>query len=439
MVAERASVSVGGAAATVPEIVTLDSGLRIVACPMPHARSAAISIYFNAGARYEATEADAGLSHFLEHLCFKGTPRRPTPRDVAIEIDALGGLFNAATDRELTVYYGKVAAEDTAQALDLLADAVQHSLMRDEEIERERRVILEELASVEDAPEEQASLALDSLLWPDQPIGRDVAGTPASVTGIDADRLRAYYRQQYVANTAVVAVAGAVDPSTLRRLVESSADGWAPGTPATWVRARHEPRGERVRLVTKETEQAYVSLGMRGLDARDDDRYALGLLSLLLGEGMSSRLFLRLREELGLCYDVHTSTSFLQDAGAFAVHAGVDPTNAEATVEEITRELARVGGSVDAAELARAKQQVRSRIQLQLEESRSVSAWYGTRAALDMPLISPDEAIAAFDAVSLDDIEQVAQRLIVEDELHLAVVGPISDAGPLEAQLRLRE
>ena len=124
MVAERASVSVGGAAATVPEIVTLDSGLRIVACPMPHARSVAVSIYFNAGARYEATDADAGLSHFLEHLCFKGTPRRPTPRDVAIEIDALGGLFNAATDRELTVYYGKVAAEHSAQALDLLADAV---------------------------------------------------------------------------------------------------------------------------------------------------------------------------------------------------------------------------------------------------------------------------------------------------------------------------
>ena len=435
---ERASVSVGDAVA-VPEIVTLDSGLRVLACPMPHARSAAISIYFNAGSRYEAADADAGISHFLEHLCFKGTPRRPTPRDVAIEIDALGGLFNAATDRELTVYYGKVAAEHTAQALDLLTDTVQHSLLRDEEIERERRVVLEELASVEDAPDEQASLALDSLLWPDQPIGRDVAGTPASVTGIEPDRIRDYYREQYVANAAVVTVAGAVEPSMLYGLVESCADGWAGGTPADLVRARPDPRGERMRLVTKETEQAYVSVGMRGLDARDDDRYALGMLSVVLGEGMSSRLFLRLREELGLCYDVHTSTSFLQDAGAFAVHAGVDPANASATVEEITRELARARASVDAGELARAQQQVRSRLQLQLEESRSVSAWYGTRAALNMPLLSPDEAIAAFDAVTLDDIERVARRLIVEDELHLAVVGPITDAGPLEAQLRLRE
>ena len=431
-------MSVGDAVA-VPEIVTLDSGLRVIACPMPHARSAAISIYFNAGSRYEATDADAGISHFLEHLCFKGTPRRPTPRDVAIEIDALGGLFNAATDRELTVYYGKVAAEHTAQALDLLTDTVQHSLLRDEEIERERRVVLEELASVEDAPDEQASLALDGLLWPDQPIGRDVAGTPASVQGIEPDRIRDYYREQYVPNAAVVAVAGAVEPSMLHGLVESCADGWEGGTPADWVRARREPRGERVRLVTKETEQAYVSVGVRGLDARDDDRYALGLLSVVLGEGMSSRLFLRLREELGLCYDVHTSTSFLQDAGAFAVHAGVDPANASATVEEITRELARARASIDAGELARSQQQIRSRLQLQLEESRSVSAWYGTRAALNMPLLSPDEAIAAFDAVTLDDIERVAQRLIVEDELHLAVVGPITDAEPLEARLRLRE
>lgn len=431
-------MSVGGAVA-VPEIATLDSGLRVIACPMPHARSAAISIYFNAGSRYEATDADAGISHFLEHLCFKGTPRRPTPRDVAIEIDALGGLFNAATDRELTVYYGKVAAEHTAQALDLLTDTVQHSLLRDEEIERERRVVLEELASVEDAPDEQASLALDGLLWPDQPIGRDVAGTPASVQGIDPDRIRDYYREQYVANAAVVAVAGAVEPSMLHGLVESCADGWEGGTPADWVRARRDPRGERVRLVTKETEQAYVSVGVRGLDARDDDRYALGLLSVVLGEGMSSRLFLRLREELGLCYDVHTSTSFLQDAGAFAVHAGVDPANASATVEEITRELARARASIDAGELARSQQQIRSRLQLQLEESRSVSAWYGTRAALNMPLLSPDEAIAAFDAVTLDDIERVAQRLIVEEELHLAVVGPITDAEPLEARLRLRE
>ena len=436
---ERAPVSAESGATPVPELVTLDNGLRLLACPMPHARSVAISIYINAGARYEVSDPDAGLSHFVEHLCFKGTERRPTPREVAMEIDSLGGLFNAATDRELTVYYGKVAAHGAEQALDLLADAVQHSLFHDEEIERERRVILEELAAVEDAPDEQASLALDGLLWPDQPIGRDVAGTAASVTGIGADRLRAYYHEQYTANAAVVAVAGAIEPAHLHEMVQSVAGEWASGDPAAWVRARHDLRGDRVRLVTKETEQAYVSVGMRGLDARDDDRYALGLFSVLLGEGMSSRLFLRLREELGLCYDVHTSTSFLQDAGTFSVHAGVDPTNAEATIAELSLQLAHARTSIDADELERAKQQVRSRVELQLEESRAVSAWYGTRAALGMPLIDPDEAIASFDDVTVDDVERVAQRLIVEDELHLAVVGPMTDQGPLEAQLRLHD
>ena len=231
-----------------------------------------------------------------------------------------------------------------------------------------------------------------------------MAGTPASVIAIEPGRIREYYREQYVANAAVVAVAGAVEPAALRELVGAAADGWATGEPAAWTPARREPRAERVRVVAKETEQAYVSVGVRGLDSRDGDRHALGLFSVLLGEGMSSRLFMRLREELGLCYDVHTSTSFLLDAGAFAVHAGVDPDNAAAAVEEIARELARARTSVDAAELARAQQQVRSRLQLQLEESRSVSAWYGTRAALGLPLISPDEAIANFEAVTPDDI-----------------------------------
>ena len=174
--------------------------------------------------------------------------------------------------------------------------------------------------------------------------------------------------------------------------------GWPEGEPAGWVPAVVEPRGPRLHVLGKETEQAHISLGMRGIDARDDDRYALGLLSIILGEGMSSRLFNRLREELGLCYDVHSSSSYLRDAGTFAVHAGVDPDNAAETVREIAAELSRARKPVDAEELARAKEMVRSRIQLQLEDSRAVSAWYGSRLALDLPLREPDEAIACFEA-----------------------------------------
>jgi predicted Zn-dependent peptidase len=427
---------VAASTAPVPEVVTLENGLRVVASPMAHARSVSISVYVAAGARYEAAPADAGLSHFVEHLCFKGTARRPNPRAVAVEIDALGGSINAATDRELTVYYAKVIPEHAEQALDMLVDVVHASLFRDEEIERERGVILEELAAVEDAPDEQVGIVLDGLLWPDQPIGRDVAGTPASVTAIETDRLREYYREQYVANGVVIALGGAIEADAAHELVRRTSSGWASGTAATdWVRAQAQPEGARVQVLAKDTEQAHLSLGMRGLDASDEDRYALGLLSVVLGEGMSSRLFMRLREELGLCYDVHSGASYLRDAGTFAIHAGVDPANTLATVEEIVRELGRVRSTVTAEELQRAQQLVRSRVQLHMEDSRAVSGWYGTRVALDLPLRDPDESVACYERVTLEDVGRVAERLIREDALHLAVVGPVADPAPLEARL----
>ena len=176
---------------------------------------------------------------------------------------------------------------------------------------------------------------------------------------------------------------------------------------------------------------------MRSLDAYDDDRYALGLLSILLGEGMSSRLFIRLREELGLCYDVHSSTSYLRDTGTFAIHAGIDPTNTLETVREIVSELARARLPIEPAELERAKQQVQSRIQLQLEDSRAVSAWYGSSLALDLPLREPEETIASFEQVTIENLQQVAQRLIKDEHLQLAIIGPITDADALEGALKL--
>ena len=420
-----------------PQVVTLDNGLRLVLTELPHARSVSVSIYVNAGSRYEAASADAGLSHFVEHLCFKGTERRPDPRLVAAEIDGLGGSINAATDRELTVYYAKVTPERSAEALDLLTDLVRNSQFRDEEIERERGVILEELAAVEDAPDEQVGVLLDGLLWPGDPLGRDIAGTPDSIGALQNGRLRDYYRQQYVANAAVISIAGALPAAEARALAEPAAEGWPAGTPSDWVRSGDPPPGPRLRVLAKETEQAHLSLGMRGVDARDDDRHALGLLSIVLGEGMSSRLFIRLREELGLCYDVHSSASYLRDTGTFAIHAGVDPDNALETVREIAAALAGARSPIEPEELARAQQLVRSRIQLQLEDSRAVSAWYGARLALDLPLREPDEAIACFEQVTLEDVERVAQRLIREEQLQLAVIGPVSDERALEAALRL--
>ncbi len=422
-----------------PQVSTLDNGLQLVLTELPYARSVSISIYLRAGQRYEAAPEDAGISHFVEHLCFKGTERRPGPRLVAAEIDSLGGSFNAATDRELTVYYGKVTPDRFPEALDLLVDMLRGSQCRDEEIERERGVILEELAAVEDAPDEHASVLLDGLLWPGEPLGRDIAGAPRSIDALSGERLRGYYRSQYVANAVVISIAGALPTAEARERAANAVADWPAGEPAGWVPAGGQPPGPLLRLLEKETEQAHLGLGLRGLDSRDEDRHALALLSIVLGEGMSSRLFIRLREELGLCYDVHSSAAYLRDTGAFSVHAGVDPTNAAETVREIVAALACLRSPIEAAELARAKQLVRSRIQLQLEDTRSVSAWHGSRLALGLPLRQPEEAIAGFERVTLEDVERVARRLVRADRLQLAVVGPIADASVLEDALQLAD
>ncbi|MFA7248648.1 MAG: pitrilysin family protein [Dehalococcoidia bacterium] len=419
-----------------PVAHTLSNGLRLLVTPMPYARSVSISVYIAAGSRYEPTEEEAGLSHFLEHLCFKGTSRRPRPLDISMELDAIGGNINAATNRELTVYYAKVTPEHLEQATDVVADMLRNSLLADSEIERERGVILEELAAVEDSPTEQVGVLLDRQLWPGQPHGRDVAGTDDSVAEMPNRRIVDYYHRQYVPNATVVSLAGAISPEAALDLVQRRFGDWAPGVPVDWVRHHDLPRGPRIDLLEKDTEQAHVAVGMRALHSSDDDRYALDLLSIILGEGMSSRLFSRLREELGLCYDIHSYMSTLLDTGMFGIYAGVDPARAKETVREISRELASALHPISADELARAKAVSRSRTQLRLEDTRSVSATFGSLAVLGLPLRTPEEALARSQAVAIDDVRRVAERVILEDALQLAIVGPVN-GDPLEAVLTL--
>lgn len=411
-----------------PVTYRLDNGLRLLVTPMPYARSVSASVYVAAGSRYEPTVAEAGLSHFLEHLCFKGTTRRPRALDISMEIDAIGGNLNAATNRELTVYYGKVTPEYLGRTVDIIGDLLSDSLLVSDEIERERGVILEELAAVEDSPPEHVGVVLDAMLWPDQPHGRDIAGTNESVEAMPAEAIRAYYRRQYVPNATVVSLAGAVEPDEVHALVQRAFGGWTPGTPSGWVADRGDARGPALTVVEKETEQAHLAIGLRGVSALDDDRYALDLLSIILGEGMSSRLFARLREELGLCYDIHSYMATLLDTGMFGIYAGVDPENAVEAVREIGAELGRALVPVTADELDRAKAVARSRTQLRLEDTRAVSALYGSQAILGLPMRTPEETMARSAAVTVEDIQRVAHRVIAQDRLQLAVVGPVPAA-----------
>jgi len=414
----------------VPNLVTLDNGLRVLLIPVPHARSVSLSAYVAAGSRFEAAPADAGLSHFVEHLCFKGTQRRPRPQDIAAEIDALGGSMNAATDREYTTYYAKVIPDHAEQMLDVLGDVLRNSLFVPAEIERERGVIIEELAAVEDSPDELAGVLLDELLWPGQPHGRDIAGSQESVAAISQQRLVEYYRTQYVPNATVLSIAGAVDEARMLDLVRGHLGEWQAGAPDDWARNVHV-HGAQARALEKDTEQAHLTLGLLSASATDPRRYPLTLLSIIVGEGMSSRLFMRLREELGLCYDIHTSLTQLLDTGSFGVYAGVDPDNAVEAVREIASELRRAREPVSTAEFERAKSLVRSRIELSMEDTRSVSAWYGGRASRGLPLETPEEVMARFQAVTIDEVTEVARATLRDEHLRLAAVGPFPSVEPL--------
>ena len=320
---------------------TLPNGLRVVTGVLPHTRSATVSVYVGAGSRYERDD-EAGLSHFLEHMLFKGASRRPTARVISEAIESFGGMHNAATDREVTVYYAKVPHTAALETIDILADMVREPVMDGAELEKERSVILEELATVEDSPGELAGILIDETLWPHQPLGRNVGGTPESVQSLPLAAVNRYLHAQYVPSNMVLVVAGNVAHDA----VVGAAERWLgdmPGNaPGAWYPVENRNGSPRIAIREKATEQAHICIAYPSVSLNHPDRYAVDLLSTLLGEGMSSRLFLELREERALVYDVHSYPSEFRDAGSFTVYAGCDPENARVTVEATLEETAKL-------------------------------------------------------------------------------------------------
>lgn len=404
------------------EKTTLANGLRILTATMPHTYSVAIVIYIGAGSRYERKE-QAGLSHFVEHLCFKGSHKRPTSKDISEAIDRVGGILNGATDRELTVYHCKVAAPHFPLALDVLVDMVRAPRFDPQEMEKERRVILEELAMVADTPSQLVDLIIDQALWADQPLGWDVAGTEESVKAIDRQAALDYRSRQYVPSNMVVSVAGNVDHRQVQEQVAAFWSDFPSGSPASWSPAT-DGQGPRCALRYKKTEQAHLCLAVRGLSIRHPDRHALLLLSVILGEGMSSRLFLELRERQGLVYDVHSYVSHFLDSGAFTVYAGVDPARTVDAIKVILSELVRLRDGVEEEELVKAKELAKGRLLLRLEDTRSVAGWLGGQELLLGEVRTPDQVIELLEAVTVQDLQRVARGLLVDDQLHMALVGP---------------
>ncbi|MFC1908712.1 M16 family metallopeptidase [Chloroflexota bacterium] len=414
----------------------LDNGLRLVTAAMPHTQSVAISFFIGSGSRYE-TDDQAGICHFIEHLCFKGTTRRPTARDVAMAIEGMGGILNGGTDKELTVYWCKVAKPHFPTALDVIADIILHSRFDPADIEKESQVIVEEISMGRDSPPQRVAELIDQLLWPGHPLGRDIAGSKESVTAITREMMMGFLADKYQPGNTVLAIAGDIEHEEVVAMVIQALAEWVDQQPPTGYSAYQEQMGHRLIIDTRDTEQAQLCLALPGLSLFHPQRFALDLLNVILGEGMSSRLFTEIRDRLGLAYSIHSSVDHFLDTGAFIISAGVELKNLQVAIRAITEELAKLRESVPEQELTKAKEFSKGRLLLRMEDSRSVSGWMGGQELLTGRILTPDEIIAIVGALTVDDLRQIASELLDGERLRLAVVGPVQQDESLEELLKI--
>ena len=401
----------------------LGNGLRVLTSTMPHSRSVSVAFLVGAGSCYEDKE-EAGISHFIEHLCFKGTQRRPTAMEISRDIEGVGGIINASTDREATIFWCKVASAHFPLALDVLSDLLLNSRFVAAEMEKERQVVIEEIKMNLDLPQEKVGMLMDELLWPDQPLGREVAGTKETVSSISRERILNYMTRRYVPNNTVVSVAGDIEHEQAVAQIESLLGEWSAGEVSAGYPSDDRQTESRLRLESKDGEQGHICLAVHGFSRFHPRRFVLDLLNTVLGGGMSSRLFTEIREHQGLAYDIHSYVEHFLNSGSFIIYAGVDLGKVEAAVKAIVEELSRLRQGVTPEELIRAKELSKGRMQLRLEDSRNVVLWLGGQELLSQQILDLDDVIAIIDAITVDEVEQVARELLSSERLSLAVVGP---------------
>ncbi len=406
------------------ERTSLDSGLTVVTERMQGVRSVSVGFWFDVGARDEPNEL-AGTSHFLEHLLFKGTPTRAA-KDIADAFDAVGGDINAFTGKEYTCYYARVLDDDLPMAIDVLGDMLNNSLIDPEELESERKVILEEIAMHEDAPDELVHDLFYRAMWDGHPLGRPVLGFNKTISNVARDAVADYWRNRYAPRNLVVAAAGNVDHAML---LEEIAGRFTKDQGTKTERTGPAPKpGAGVQVHRRPTEQAHIVVGMPGLHRAHPDRHALTVLDTILGGGMSSRLFQEVREKRGLAYSVYSYRAMFVDTGTFAVYAGTTPQNAETVIDIIRTELdsVRRDGITD-AELTRAKGHVKGSLVLSAEDPGSRMNRLGRQQVTTGEILSLDELIERFDSIDMDEVRRATDLVLNAGPPQVTVVGPFDD------------
>ncbi len=409
----------------------LSNGVRVVTGPMTGVRSASLIFYYGVGSRFEEPRIQ-GVSHFLEHMLFKGTEKRPDPMMISQQIEGIGGTLNAGTGRESTNYWCKVPSTHFAMAFEVLADIIRNSVIDAAELDKERSVIIEEIRSVNDSPEDLVHDVIDEVVWGDQGIGRPIAGTEDTVSNIDRDGMVDFWRRNYRPERLVIATGGDITHEQTVELAEKYfGDLEAQGPGNEFDLTRSEQKETKIHLVNRETEQAHLCLAMPALSYSTERRYVQGTIEAILSSGMSSRLFQEIREKRGLVYSVYGYFRPYADIGQAVVYAGTDLERVEETVGAIVEELRKLrDDGVPEEELQRTKDLRKGRLLMGLEDSRSVASWVGSQELTYGEIRTPEEVMVKIEQVTAKQVKELAEEIFQPEKLSLALIGPYDDPAP---------
>ena len=417
-------------------VTRLRNGLTVVTAEMPHMASVSVGIWVGVGSRYEPPRLN-GVCHFIEHLLFKGTKRR-TASKISEAVEGIGGYLNAFTSEESTCFHARACHDRFDALLDVLMDMLLHSRFDPSDIHKEREVIKEEIAMYLDQPHHQVQELLNETLWPQQPLGRPITGTPRTLDAMTRDDLVGYLRENYVAAGALIVAAGRLKHSAVVRKVQGYAAGVKTGARAVLPPARNGQLEPRIRLATKPAEQSQLAIGIRTCSRHDERRYALRLLSTILGENMSSRLFQVIREDRGLAYSIYSTPSFFADTGDLVISVGLDADHLTKTVRLILAELRRlIDKPPGVAELGRARDYVIGQMDLSLENTDNQMNWLGDQWLGYGRLFRPAEIRRSLASVTPAQVRAAARDFFRPDRFNLALVSPLKSARQITAVFKL--
>ena len=417
--------------------ITLENGLRIITAPKSDSLATTVLVLVEAGSKYETKEIN-GLSHFLEHMCFKGTEKRPRSIDIASEFDGIGAVSNAFTSHEYTGYFAKAESKYFDNILDVVSDIYLHPIFETKEIDKERGVIIEEINMYEDLPMRRVSELFSNLLYGDQPAGWDIAGRKEVIQKLNRDDFIKYQQNHYLANSTLVVVAGNFDEREAIKKIKETFLTVKIGEKSKKIATKEKQEKPEVLLKNKNSDQTHLVLGVRAYDIFDKQKYALEVLGEILGGGMSSRLFQKIREEMGAAYYIHADSDLYTDHGYLAVSAGIDNNKIESVLSAILEEFQKIAREpIENKELQRVKDRIVGHLSLSLETSNQLANFLGGQEILTRQIITPEEIVKKIQAVTAEEITAVATDIFKNNKLNLAIIGPFEDKARFEKILKL--